>query len=92
MLRDGRFCFWSNRKFSFLFYTGLTDAQAFHGSRPGNLDTLAEWLRSERLTFCLVSGAKRLSQLRQACPDGFRVIAAEGDCWLVANDVQKSVK
>jgi len=86
VLRDGRSCFWSNSKPSFLFYAGLEDAPTFHGSRPGDLDALLECLRSDRTVYCLVSGERRLAQLRRACADGFRVVAAEGECLLVTND------
>jgi hypothetical protein len=85
-LRDGRFSFCSNSKPSFLFYAGMEDAPALDVGGHGHSHGLAEWLLSGRPRWCLVSGEKHLSQLKQACPNAFRIVAAEGDCWLVAND------
>jgi len=85
-LRDGRFGFCPNSKLSFLFYAGMEDAPTLHVAGHGNQDSLVEWLRSDRLMWCLVSGEKHLSKLRQACPNGFRIVAAQGDCWLVTNE------
>ncbi len=85
-LRAGRFGFCPNSKSSFLLYAGMEDAPIFHVAGDGNSDSLVEWLRSCRPVWCLVSGQKHLSQLRQACPGGFRIVAAEGSCWLITND------
>jgi 4-amino-4-deoxy-L-arabinose transferase-like glycosyltransferase len=85
-LRAGRFGFCPNSKPSLLLYAGMEDAPTIHVAGNGNPDSLVEWLRSYRPVWCLVSGEKHLSQLRQGCPGGFRIAAAEGDCWLITND------
>ncbi len=84
--QDYRFCSWGNSRLSFLFYASLEDAQAFRRSNPGDLDALAEWMRSNRPVCCVVSGESHLALLRRACPEGFRILGVEEDCWLVVNE------
>jgi len=90
-LRAGRFSFCPKSKLSFLFYAGMDDAPAFHDAEQTGPGSLSEWLRSNRPRWCLVSGRDHLSELRNSCPDGFRVVAAKGDSWLIANDIAAPV-
>jgi len=85
-VRKGHFSFCSGEKLSFLLYAGIEEAPNFHGAGPGDPNGLAAWLGSHRPAWCLISGQKHLSKLRQTCPGGFRIVAAEGDRWLISND------
>lgn len=84
-LQASSVCFWSNRKLSFLFYADLEDAEAFHHSRPGDLDSLVDRLRTDRPVYCLVTSPDRLAQLRHACQAELWTVASQGECSLVSN-------
>lgn len=79
------YCFWSNKKWSYIFYTHARRAEKFHRSRPEDIRRLARWMASPREVYCLVSGDKQMRSLAGACTVALRVLGRAGRCWLVTN-------
>jgi 4-amino-4-deoxy-L-arabinose transferase-like glycosyltransferase len=82
---SAKFCYWSTPKLSFEYYTGATEVEQFHRSSPDSIQRLLHLLKSDRTTYCLVTGKPAMDELNQVSPDGFRVLGQSGPRWLVTN-------
>jgi 4-amino-4-deoxy-L-arabinose transferase-like glycosyltransferase len=84
-LREEQVCFLSSTRLSFLFYAHIRSAANFEPDHPGELDRLAARFNEDAPFYCVVTGAHRMEQLRRVCAARVKVLAAEGNTWLVSN-------
>jgi 4-amino-4-deoxy-L-arabinose transferase-like glycosyltransferase len=90
LARSDLVCVYGKKKLSFLLHThaertAIGKVVEFKDKNSQDLPLLVKEMTSDRRVFCLVTGKRRLAEVRRACPGRVFVLESGGDRWLVTN-------